>query len=256
MFTKKILKSKVAEKGIIQVIENAFIFNKERIPVKIKEIGVGGSAFRTERPRDIDIIVRAEFEKGLRLNPNLVANLKRFICERLSQGWRGTKLDFHILASNSAFSDRWIPGITVWNSKKGYLEIDQKIDSLFASEFRQLSAIVKKMERHDKNLPSFFSKSMNLMNSIESCEIDTKFKNYLNRKLNEIIQLCKSRGEVPLRELNTILRSEMKKFALAGHIHNEFRKGFFDHKSVPNKFADYGFTKKELTSILIEVLTD
>jgi len=239
---KKFLKSRNAREGVTHVIENTSIFNREKFPVKIKEIGLGGSALRTKNPRDIDITVKAEFEKGFNLNKDSTEYLKRVLREKLSQNWKGPNLDFHIFISN-AFSDRWIPNLAIWNWRNGYIKISSKdVEKLHKNEFRELSAIVGKIEKCDESLPPFFRKSIELMKNFSRKKTDMEFKNYLSRELNEMIQLCKKRN-VPLNELNTLLRSKMKKFGLAGLIHSEIKDGvLYEHRL--KKFDRCGLSKE------------
>ena len=262
MLPREALRSKVAKKAISHIIENAVNFNRESFSVKIREIGIGGSTLRTQKARDIDVVVKAEIEKNshFKFNPNSSLELKKFIHQNLSRDWKGMKLDFHVLISNPSFSDRWIPSITIWNGRRGFMEIErQEIDSFLLSEFGELSSIARKIERYDHTLPSFFRPSITLLKSKESCELDLKFKNYLSRSLNVILWLCENREETSVVELNTAIRSEMKKFALAGQIYHELRRSFFEDADeiavkLLDKFEKYGFSRKELISILREIL--
>ncbi|AEA47894.1 hypothetical protein [Archaeoglobus veneficus] len=55
----QIIRSNVAIKAIKHVVQRAEQFNNEYFPVKIEEIGIGGSSIRIDKPKDIDVFVKA-----------------------------------------------------------------------------------------------------------------------------------------------------------------------------------------------------
>jgi predicted nucleotidyltransferase len=243
MDLKDVLRSGLAARAIDHVVDRAIEFNREDFPLTIKEIGIGGSSLRVRNPKDIDIVVRAEVK-------NTPFN-RGFINGYLRQGWSGKEIEFHTAIAGHSVK---IPHIILWSDEKGFLDLnEQEVEKLSKKEFQVLQNLIKRIDTQSLDAPAF-RPSMNLLKGYATNEFDLKLRRQVFRSLDRMHEICLNQQELPQHEVNTLLRSELKKFALFGLIAEGLKcMPLFDEEKIAEVLnKKYGIAKN-LKSIFDDI---